>query len=172
MITNLILIILVLISFIIQSTIGYSLEFGSISPNLLMIVTVSLALMRGKKVGLLVGFTSGLLIDIFYGDVIGFYALLYMCIGFINGFFRKIFYPENIKLPLLLIMLSDLSYGLIIYFLLFLMRWKTDFLFYFSKIILPEVIYTLILSLMIYPLLLLMNQKFEKKGKRGDIDFV
>lgn len=48
--------------------------------------------------------------------MIGFYALLYMYAGFLNGCFKKMFYPDDIKLPMLLIAGSDLSYNLFIYF--------------------------------------------------------
>ena len=59
--------------------------------------------MRGRKTGLIVGFFCGLLMDLFFGSVIGFYSLIMMYIGYSNGLFRRIFYPEDIKLPLILI---------------------------------------------------------------------
>jgi len=59
--------------------------------------------MRGKKEGLYIGFFTGILLDIFSGSVIGINALIYMYIGYLNGYFRKMFYPEDIKLPMLLI---------------------------------------------------------------------
>lgn len=76
----------------------------------------------GEKEGLLIGFFAGMLCDIFFADILGFHALVYMYIGFLNGKFCKIFYPEDIKLPLALITISDLSYGVICYVLLFLLR--------------------------------------------------
>ena len=64
-----------------------------------MIVVVSaFGFMRGKKEGLWIGFFTGLLLDVFTGSILGFYALLYMYVGYFNGFFRKMFYPEDIKL--------------------------------------------------------------------------
>ena len=67
---------LILVTFILQSTVFQSLAIASIAPNLLLILTVSFGFMRGKKEGLFVGFFCGLLIDIFYGNLIGFYALI------------------------------------------------------------------------------------------------
>ena len=37
----------------------------------------------------MVGFFSGLMIDLFYGSLFGFYALLYMYIGYLNGVFLQ-----------------------------------------------------------------------------------
>ncbi len=132
---------LVFICFLLQSTVFHALAFGNIVPNLMIVLTASFGFMRGEKSGLLIGFFSGFFIDIFFGEVLGFYALLYMYIGYTNGKFNRIFYPEDIKLPMVLITVSDLFYGIICYILLFLMRAKFNIGYYFVHIILPEIVY-------------------------------
>ena len=117
----------IFICFLLQCTVFRALAFGGIVPNLLIVLTASFGFMRGEKTGLLIGFFSGLLVDIFFGSVIGFYALLYMYIGYANGKFSAIFYPEDIKLPITLILCSDFAYGIICYMILFLLRGKFDF---------------------------------------------
>ena len=84
---KIILAVAVILCFVLQSTVFQALSFASIAPNLLIVLTASLGFMRGRKEGMLVGFFSGLLLDIFFGSVLGFYALLYMYVGYINGFF-------------------------------------------------------------------------------------
>ncbi len=121
---------LIFICFLLQCTVFHAFAFGNIVPNLMLILTASFGFMRGEKSGLLIGFFSGLFIDIFFGEVLGFYALLYMYIGYTNGKFNRIFYPEDIKLPMALIIVSDLFYGVTCYILLFLMRTKFQLLFY------------------------------------------
>ena len=98
--------ILIIICFLLQSTVFRSLAFAGIVPNLLIILTASFGFMRGENEGLVIGFFSGLLCDIFFGDILGFYALILMYIGFLNGKFNRIFYPEDIKLPLALIIIK------------------------------------------------------------------
>ena len=98
---------IICICFLLQTTVFKALTFANISPNLLIIAVSSFGFMRGRKEGMWVGFFCGLLIDIFFGNLIGIYALIYMYIGFINGFFQKRFYPDDIKLPMLLIGGSD-----------------------------------------------------------------
>ena len=107
--------IVIIVCFLLQTTVFKEMAFASISPNLLIVVVSAFGFMRGKKEGLIIGFICGLLIDIFCGSVIGFYALLYMYIGYFDGFFRKLFYPEDIKLPMLLIGGSDLLYNIAVY---------------------------------------------------------
>ena len=80
---------LILAAFLLQTTVFQYFQIASVTPNLLLILTSAFGLMRGKKEGLMVGFFSGLMIDLFYGSLFGFYALLYMYIGYLNGFFCK-----------------------------------------------------------------------------------
>ena len=108
---KLILAVLILLAFVLQGTVFQTLSIASIVPNLLLILTVSFGFMRGKKEGMFVGFFCGLLIDIFYGSMIGFYALIYMYIGFCNGFLYKIFFDEDVKVPMVLVAGSDIAYG-------------------------------------------------------------
>ena len=75
--------IIILVCFILQCTVFRSLAFGGIIPNLMIILTSSFGFMRGDREGLVIGFFCGLLCDIFFGQSLGFYALLYMFIGFV-----------------------------------------------------------------------------------------
>ena len=128
--------------------------------------------MRGKKEGMIVGFISGLLIDIMFYDLMGFYALLYTAIGYANGLFRKLFYPEDIKLPLVLISASDFLYGNIVCIFMFIMRSKFSYFYYLKTIIIPELIYTALVTLVLYQLILQINQNLEAREKRSASKFV
>ena len=104
---------LILAAFLLQTTVFQYFQIASVTPNLLLILTSAFGLMRGKKEGLMVGFFSGLMIDLFYGSLFGFYALLYMYIGYLNGFFCKVFYDDDIKVHIVLVAASDLVYSLL-----------------------------------------------------------
>ena len=172
MLRKVIIAIFILACFILQCSVFGSLAFAGIIPNLMIILTSSFGFMRGEKEGLVIGFLSGLLNDIFFGSFLGFYALLMMYIGYLNGKFSKIFYPEDIKLPLALIVTSDLSLGIISYILLFMLRGRFEFTYYFSHIILPETLYTIVITLFLYPLLLKVNEKLEIYERKRAQKFV
>lgn len=171
-ILSVLFIFIMFLCFLLQCTMFKRLSFGGISPNLLIITTTSVGFMRGEKPGLVAGFISGLFVDIFFGDVIGLYALLYMYIGFLNGKFSKIFYPEDMKLPLALITLSDLSYGVVCYIILFLLRGRLNFPYFFLHIILPETVYTIVMSIILYPILLYFYKQLSADENRSETDFV
>ncbi|MDD7729073.1 MAG: rod shape-determining protein MreD, partial [Clostridia bacterium] len=73
----------IIVCFLLQCTVMDLISIGSITPNLMLVLCVSMGLMRGRKSGLWVGFFSGLLVDLFYGSLFGFYALVYMYTGFL-----------------------------------------------------------------------------------------
>lgn len=157
----------VIVCFLLQCTVFKWWSLANISPNLLIVLISSIGFMRGKKEGLLIGFFSGLLIDICYGDLKGFYALVYMYIGYLNGFFQSVFYDVDLKLPMILITVSDFVFGLVMYAFMFALRNRTDFLYYLSRVIIPEVVYTVVITIVLYRLILIVNRKLEASEKRS-----
>ena len=157
---------IIVVCFLLECTVFQKIAFASITPNLLIIITSAFGFMRGKKEGMFVGFLSGLLVDIFFNELIGFYALIFMVIGYVNGFFKRIFYAEDIKLPLILIAASDFIYAHIVYIFLFIVRSRFNYLYYLNHIIMPELIYTILV------LILHINQKLEAEEKRSASKFV
>lgn len=164
--------VLLITFFVLQGTMFDTLDFGNISPNLCLILVVSLGLMRGKKAGLLSGFFAGLLMDIFMGTVVGFYSLVLMYIGYFAGSFHRVFYPDDVKLPMGMIALSDLVYGFICYCFLFLLKGKLDLPYYFVHICIPECIYTMVVTIIVYPLILSINNLLEKSERKQERKFV
>lgn len=154
--------IIIIICFLCQSTVFHFLELSGVVPNLLLIVTMSFGLMRGRREGLLVGFFSGLLIDIFFGSVLGPFAFIYMTLGYINGFFHRIYYVEDVLLPMIMIMLNDFIYNIIIYVIYFMLRNKLNFMDYLTDVILPEMMYTILITLFFYKLLVRINLRLKK----------
>ncbi len=154
--------IIIVICFLLQCTVFHYIELAGVVPNLLLIVTMSFGLMRGRREGLLVGFFSGLLIDIFFGSVLGPYAFIYMTLGYGNGFFHRIYYVEDVLLPMIMITLNDFIYNIIIYIVFFLMRNRLDFLGYLKDVMLPEMIYTILITLFFYKILVRINLRLKR----------
>lgn len=153
-----------IIGFVLQTTLFQALSFGGISPNVLIIITASYGFMFGKQYGIMTGFICGLFMDVFYGDVLGFYALVYLYIGAANGIFNSLFYHEDVRLPLILIAASDLCYSFVCYVLLYLLRGRFDILFYLRNVIIPEIIYTMFVTIFLYPCILLLNWTKPEEG--------
>ena len=105
----------VVVCFLLQSTVMDLISIGSVTPNLMLVLCVSMGLMRGRKSGLWTGFLSGLLVDLFFGSIFGFYALIYMYIGYLSGYAHRIYYDDDVKVPMFLTAGADLLYNLAVY---------------------------------------------------------
>ena len=162
----------ILICFLLQSTIFQYLAFATIKPNMLIVVTSSFGFMRGKRAGLFVGCSSGLFVDLFWGGALGFNMLLYSAIGYVNGSFKRMFYDDDIKLPIVLIGVSDFMYGLLTYGCLYMLQGDFAFLSHLMEIILPELVYTILVTLALYQIILNINKKLEEEEQRSASKFV
>lgn len=165
-------IVIILSCFLLETTILPKVALASVIPNTLIIVTSAFGFMRGKKEGMFIGFACGLLKDIMCGSLIGFYALIYMLIGYTNGFFKRVFYDEDIKLPLALIVGSELVYSVLIYICMFALKSDFNFGSYFRHIIMPELVYTILITIILYQIILHMNRMLEEEEKRSASKFV
>lgn len=161
----------ILACFLLQTSVFDLFRLANTVPNVLLILVCSVAVMRGQKEGMLVGFFCGLLLDIFYGAWVGGFAFLYMICGFVNGWFHNLYYSDDNFLPLVLIGVSDLVYGLLMYLIYGLLRNHTDFVFYMRTIILPEIVYTIAVALVLHRILLRVDDWLEMT-KKGSADIV
>lgn len=153
----------IIICFVLQSSLYQFISLARVMPNLLIILVVSNAYMRGRMTGMTVGFFSGLLIDILFGNVIGLYAMILLLIGYIAGFANRIYSRDDFTLPLVFIALADFAYQFLYYIFEFLLRGKLDFLYYFRILILPELIYTVAVATVFYKLLQTINHALDRK---------
>lgn len=139
----------------------------SATPNLLMILVVSIGFMQGKTEGLFTGFAAGAFVDVIYGQYLGLYALLYLLAGYFCGTFTDVFFDEDIKVPLILVTICDAAFGVAVYIVGFLMRGRTDFGGYLVSVILPELVSTVVFMLLLYRLIAKINHRLVEKEKRG-----
>ena len=167
MLRKVIIFLMVIVGYLLQSTLFQALSLGGVSPNVLIIIVACFGFMGGKKEGLMIGFLAGIILDVLFGNILGFYALTYMVIGYLNGMFSSIFYPEDIKLPMILISSSELLYCLVTYVFLFLLKGKFHFGYYFLHIILPEILYTIFITIILYKGILTVNEWLVMREKRN-----
>lgn len=152
-----------ILAFLIQTSIFPLIPFLSATPNLLLVLTFSFGFLHGSMVGMLYGLFAGLLMDMFYSGPFGFYSLIFLCIGYVNGFFSRFYYEEYITLPVLICVVSEFFYHLYIYIFRFLIRGKLDITYYFFHIVFPSIIFSLLLTLLLYRFVFTANEKLSEE---------
>ena len=168
---KLITLVIITVCFLLQSTVLRKFAIGNICPNLLIIVTASLGFMRGTKSGMYVGLVCGLFIDLFWGGLLGFHMLLFVLVGYFNGSFQRLFF-DDIKLPIGLIAVSELSYGIAVYFFNYMLQGDFTFGTHLFQVIIPELVYTILVTLVLYQIILHINKRLEEEEQRSASKFV
>lgn len=154
----------IILCFLIQSAMYHYISLANIMPNLLLILVVSTGHMRGRTPGMMIGLFCGLLVDLMYGSyVVGLYALLYLVIGYLAGMTNRFYSKDDFTLPIGIIAFCNFLYGFFYYIFEFLLRGRLDILYYLRRIILPEIIYTVAVSVFLYKLLHMINSRLERK---------
>ena len=134
-------------------------SIGGVTPDLLMILVVWIALGSGQLTGTIAGFLVGLLMDGITGDVLGTNALAKTAVGFTAGYF----YNENKVLltlghypALLITLLCALVHNIIYYF--FHVRYaEITMNTFITKYGLASALYTTVLA--IVPMLITARQR-------------
>lgn len=159
---------LIIISFLLQSTILSIYSINGMAPNLMLVLTMSFGIMRGRREGMLTGLFCGFLYDVFYGSLLGPYMLLFLVIGYLNGSFHKDFLMEDIMLPVFIIIADDFIFCFVQYVFYFLLRNRTNLLFYIVNVFLPQILFTVIATIIIYRLYVVINKALKKKVKENE----
>lgn len=160
-----ILALITIINLILQSTLSLYLDSVYMLPNSMIVLVISYAIVRNDVEGAIFGFANGILFDIMFGRIIGMYALVALTTGFIAAKPFKEFSPNNFVISSAMIFAMTIFYELMFYVLAFLFQGRTDILFYLRRIILPEAILNVIISIVIYPAIFYLNKRLEEHEK-------
>lgn len=163
-----IMVLLSIINLILQSTVILHIPYITVYPNTMLVMVICYSVLRDDIEGSIFGFFNGLLFDIFFGRVIGFYALLGLIAGYLSAKPFREFNSNNYLTPGVIIFFMSIFYESLFYFFAFLFRGRTDFLNYFINIILPEAIFNVIIGIIVYIIVYLVNRRLEihEKPKR------
>jgi rod shape-determining protein MreD len=138
-------------AFILQAGLASYLSIGGVTPNFMLLVVITLALVQGPRAGATIGFIAGLLFDLLGSGAVGPMALVLTLTGYTAGMLHAAMFAEGWLLPLTVVgvgsLLAGVAYGLVLALLgsggAF---WTTFFLR-----MLPGAVYNTVLALLFFP---------------------
>ncbi|MBI5404502.1 MAG: rod shape-determining protein MreD [Ignavibacteriae bacterium] len=138
-----------------------SLSAYNITPDLVLIALVYIAVSEGKIFGSVTGFIAGFTIDLVSGSFLGLTALAYSVTGFAAGGFRTEGDKYLTKLNFLIVIFLGSMISNFIYYLIYFQGLSLNFIEIFSKYILTTSTYTTLVSVIyiIFP-----RKKVLKEG--------
>lgn len=155
-------ILLLVVSYALQTSLFTFVSFDGFSPNLMLLLTVSVAFLRGHEKGACFGFMAGLLQDSATGSYFGLATFSYMTIGLIFGKFSVNLFRDQSLLPVI----SSLP-ALAIHFagtitFLFLLGYQIDVMKFLKFDFCPAAIMQIVLAYPVHRLILALNE-FSKR---------
>lgn len=148
-----IIIVELIVCYVLQSSVWGSLAINNTVPDLLMIVVVSVAYIKGGNAGIIYGFIAGMLLDLTYGTHLGYFALLYLFMGFFSGIPHRFYRKDDNITPLFVSAICVFFSQSIFYITEFMLRGRLNYSFFLSHIILPKMVYTILLGSVLYKLI-------------------
>ncbi|MFR8103592.1 MAG: rod shape-determining protein MreD [Clostridia bacterium] len=142
-----------LILYFLQANFFSWFNLAGIKPNLFIILILFLGLFAGKKIGIISGIITGLLLDLFIGKTIGISALMLGVIGLLGGYFDKNFSKESRLTIMLMVIGSTFLFEIGTYILNIVIASSTIEILTFIKIVVIEVLFNTILTIILYPIL-------------------
>ena len=144
-------------TFLLQSTWPVVIRIGYV-PDLLLILVVSMAFMRGRRSGMLFGMICGILADLCYMPFLGFSALLFTLTGYLAGGTFDVFFSENVKLPMVMAAAGEFVYRLTYYLAFSLKHGRQSFFPSLIGTMLPQAVLTMLLTIPLYGICYLFDR--------------
>lgn len=136
---------------IFQPTLIRWIGFWGISPNIFLIFVIATGFLRGKKDGAICGAVFGLVFDLLVGRLIGMSGILFMYIGFGVGIIAERFLSSTGSAAVAVVTFgAALVYSVGYYIAYSMSLGDMGLIRAVIRIILPECLYTALLSLALF----------------------
>ncbi len=154
------LMVVVVLAFVLQLAVMPQFKLLGVSPDLILVVAVVIAVQDGPVAGAIVGFCGGMLQDITSPQVMGVSALTKTLAAFAAGMLKDFFMTYSILLPVLLVFLATI-FEMCLYQGALVVLGQEQLPPFRIATIFAESLYNVIAVLIVYPLM--RRFKFPQK---------
>ncbi len=165
---NISLILIAFVIYFLQSNFFNWFTIASIMPNLFIIYILFIGLFGNKTMGIIYGVMIGIILDYLFKDKIGINMIGLFLVGLLSIIFNKNFSKDSRITIMLMVSGLTILFEVVSYIISYFLFSMNLEIISFIKILLIEVFYNVIITIIIYPLI----QKFgyyienEYKGNR------
>ena len=168
-ITIIALFITFLIIYLLQANVFTWFTIAGVMPNLFVILVLFISLFAGLKVGLPFSIVIGIFLDIIIGKKIGSSAIMLAVIAIIGAYFDKSFSKESKLTIILMVAGTTAIYEIGTYVLQIVELSIYVEPLVFGKILLIEILYNVILTIILYPIMQKNGYRIENIFKGNQI---
>ncbi len=166
---NLILVIIAYIIFFLQSNFFSWFNIAGIKPNLFIIYILFIGLFGNRVIGVTYGIIIGAVLDIIFNEKVGANLIGLSIIGIIATVFNKNFSKDSRITIMFMVFGSTVLFEVTSYFINYILFSINIELVSFIKILVIEVIYNILITIIIYPLIQKFGYYIENEYKENKI---
>ena len=168
-IINVLLIITFLILYFLQLNFFSWFKIAGVMPNLFVIFVFYIGLFAGRRMGLIYGVIFGLVLDFLVGEKIGMTAIMLGITGIIGGVFDKNFSKDSRLTIMIMVVGCTIVYEVGMYILRYAILASSVEIGSFIKILIAELVFNVLISIILYPLIQKTGHKIENEYKGSTI---
>lgn len=168
-IINLILILLVFVSYFLQSNLFNWFNISGVAPNLFVILIVFIGLFCNKYMGVAYGVIIGFFLDYIFRSKVGVMSLALGIVGLISKIFDKNFSKDSRITIMMIVGAMTALFEIIYYFVGSIVFSFNIEIWQFIKILLIEVVFNILLVIILYPLITKFGYYIENEYKVNKI---
>jgi rod shape-determining protein MreD len=150
-------------TYIIQSSLLPLVAYNGISPDLLLLLVVSLGFLQGRRLGVFIGFLVGLLQDLVTGSFFGVNIFSKMLLGYASGVFSNRVFKEQAFLPLFASILASMINYFVILLIMVLLGYRFNLAAHLQSVLLPMVWYNVLLAVPMHRFVSVMCERLTEK---------
>ena len=144
-------------------------RIAGVMPNLFVILIFYIGLFAGRSMGLTYGVIFGLILDFLIGENVGMTAIMLGIIGIIGGILDKNFSKESRITIIIMVVGTTIIYEMGMYVLRYTILESSMELISFSKILLAETVFNVLITIILYPLIQKTGHIIENEYKGNKI---
>ncbi len=167
--THIFVILLLFIAYFLQSNFFNWFTIAGVMPNLFVICIIFIGLFGSKFMGVTYGIILGFILDYLFKSKVGISAITLGVVGIIAKLFDKNF-SKNSRITIMMIIgISTAFFEIVCYFANYIVFSTNLEILTFIKILVIEVIYNIILTVILYPLMQKFGYYLENTYKESTI---
>ncbi len=144
-------VLVMLVAALVQATLVSRIRFLGACPNLILVMVVSWALLKGVLTALPIAFVAGLFFDLLAGLPLGVSSLGLMATTFLAGLGTRRVFASNVLWPAFIVALATPVYAFFVLTVLQFTGLKVDWAEMAVQVVAPELVLNVLLTLVVYP---------------------
>lgn len=162
---NLVLVLIGFIIYFLQVNFFEWFTIAGIKPNLFIIYILFIGLFGSKSMGIVYGSIFGIILDLLFGEKVGINLAGFALVGIIASVFDKNFSKDSRITIMFMVFGTTIIFEVISYFMNYVLYSLNMEMFRFIQILIIEVVYNILITIIIYPLIQKFGYYIENEYK-------